>query len=261
MKNRTVSAGERLNSYFANVKATNLADALKRSAANWQVYAAVTGSAIAMATNASAGVIKYINGPNVTASLGHNLTSNQTSFRANTNVGVAQNRTFSVGVQQRTQATSLPHGTSHNRGIAFISAGVAFDFLTSNGSIKKLASGAGISAGAAVGGVHFQSGLVDLATQPGFSPWPAGQLGFAGFRFSTSASNQTDYGWIRLEYTVGSNGLANSITATDWAYDTTGAPITAGDVGAPEPSTTALAILAAGAAGVAALRRRRNASA
>ena len=69
MKNRTVSAGERLNSYFANLKATNLADALKRSAANWQVYAAVTGSAIAMATNASAGVIKYINGPNVTASL------------------------------------------------------------------------------------------------------------------------------------------------------------------------------------------------
>jgi hypothetical protein len=65
---------------------------------------------------------------------------------------------------------------------------------------------------------------------------------------------------VRLSYTLGTNDLANSITATDWAYDPTGAPVTAGESGTPEPSTTALAILAAGAAGVVALRRRRQAA-
>jgi hypothetical protein len=42
--------------YFANVSAR------RRSIADWRIYAAVTGPAVAMATNASAGVI-YFNQP------------------------------------------------------------------------------------------------------------------------------------------------------------------------------------------------------
>ena len=45
--------GTRLDSYFANVSAR------RRSLADWRIYAAVTGSAMAMATNASAGVIYF----------------------------------------------------------------------------------------------------------------------------------------------------------------------------------------------------------
>jgi len=248
VKNRTVSAGERLNSYFANVKATNLADALKRSAANWQVYAAVTGSATAMATNASAGAIVYDN-----ASVSATVSSlGATSVRNATNVGVdLPNHFFGLGVKQG-------FAFGQPQGLAFISNPAAFSFLTAAGFVQKLASNAAVSSL----GAFKQSTQLAIAHQPGGGGWSAGQTGFAGFRFTTSGmSHQTDYGWVRLEYTEGTNGLAKSITAVDWAYDTSGAPITAGDVGAPEPSTTALAILAAGAAGVAALRRRRNASA
>lgn len=247
MKNRTVSAGERLNSYFANVKATNLADALKRSAANWQVYAAVTGSATAMATNASAGAIVYDN-----ASVSATVSSlGATSVRNATNVGVdLPNHFFGLGVKQG-------FAFGQPQGLAFISNPAAFGFITYRGFVQKLASNAPISSL----GAFKQSTQFAIAKQPGLGTWSIAHTGFAGFRFTTSGSHQTDYGWVRLDYTEGTNGLANSITAVDWAYDTSGAPITAGDVGAPEPSTTALAILAAGAAGVAALRRRRNASA
>jgi hypothetical protein len=79
---------------------------------------------------------------------------------------------------------------------------------------------------------------------------------FRRFRFSTT-NHAWDYGWVRLSYALGTNGLPNSVTAVDWAYDPTGAPVSTGEGAAPEPSTMALAILAAGAAGVAVLRRRR----
>src|SRR5580693_246110 len=46
----------RLEAYFATLHSTPLRDVLKR-AANWQIYAAVSGSAIAMATGASASII------------------------------------------------------------------------------------------------------------------------------------------------------------------------------------------------------------
>jgi uncharacterized protein (TIGR03437 family) len=47
----------RLDAYFATLRTSNLRDALKQSATNWQLYAAVTGSAMAMVTNASASMI------------------------------------------------------------------------------------------------------------------------------------------------------------------------------------------------------------
>ena len=47
-------ADPRLEAHFATLRAPSLKDVLKRSAGNWQLYAAVTGSAMAMATGASA---------------------------------------------------------------------------------------------------------------------------------------------------------------------------------------------------------------
>ncbi|HUE01743.1 MAG TPA: hypothetical protein VMR62_19380, partial [Bryobacteraceae bacterium] len=44
----------RLEAYFATLRPSSLREVLKRSAANWQIYAAVTGSAMAMATSTSA---------------------------------------------------------------------------------------------------------------------------------------------------------------------------------------------------------------
>jgi hypothetical protein len=95
-----------------------------------------------------------------------------------------------------------------------------------------------------------------------FSPLPA--TGFAGVSFRVNG--QTDFGWIRLKVTDGGagDGFPHQLTAVDWAYDNTGAPIRAGETHAssaavPEPSTFALALLGAGFAGVLAWRRRRQA--
>lgn len=96
--------------------------------------------------------------------------------------------------------------------------------------------------------------------------------GLVGFRLGNG-----DYGWIRLRFDdAGLNqplktllggsplqdghGFPDGMTVVDWAYDNSGAPIAAGDTGAtpptvPEPSP--LALLAAGAAGITALRRRK----
>lgn len=54
---RQFDLDRRLEAYFATLRPASLREALKRSAASWQIYAAVTGSAMAMATSASASII------------------------------------------------------------------------------------------------------------------------------------------------------------------------------------------------------------
>ena len=249
----------RLDRYFANLSAR------RRSMADWRIYAAVTGSAMAMATNASAGVI-YFNqavtvGPIGNVAIGNTEQQSQNIALKSANGGNI-GFSFKVGVFQSFQNIS---GNLFHSGLAFLGGpNVSVLAGNTNGLVKKLAFGAHIST---VHGIEWGAGgAVGLANQFTSSNvrhvygWAANATGLADFRFST-ANHTTDYGWIRLSYTLGTNGLANGITATDWAYDPTGAPVAAGEgapSATPEPSTTALAILAAGAAGVAALRRRRH---
>ena len=240
------SNNTRLARYFANLSAR------KRSVADWRIYAAVTGSAMAMATNASAGVI-YFNQAVTAGPLASVAMSNQETEQkdialkngAGGNIGVG----FGVHVLQFWNSFGSLGGT------AYLAGSGGLKMLDSGRfRLKKLASGANISA--AAGGWVYQTGRLagQTATTGGLhnaSGWAANATGLAGFRFSTT-NHALDYGWVRLSYTLGSNSLANSITATDWAYESTGVPITAGETASsstPEPSTTALAILAAGAAG------------
>jgi hypothetical protein len=76
-----------------------------------------------------------------------------------------------------------------------------------------------------------------------------GNSGTAVFSFKTAGA-ATDYGWVSLKYTT-NNQFPTGITASDINYESSSTP---------EPSTGALAILAAGAAGVTALRRRKKAA-
>jgi len=74
---------------------------------------------------------------------------------------------------------------------------------------------------------------------------------FIGLQFPSGANNYN--AWVRVNV----DNAAGSFTVVDWAYNSvSGEPIVTGVV--PEPST--LGLLAAGAAGLAALRRRRAAA-
>jgi MYXO-CTERM domain-containing protein len=211
-----------------------------------------------MATNASAGVIYYnqavIVGPvaNVTRSNREHQTQNIALKSAlGGNIGAS----FKVGLFQN-------FSTGGNRsGAAFfggVTPNVSVLVTSDSFRLKQLAFGANISTapGMWFGGAKFAS-EASVSTAAG---WPANATGLAGFRLSTT-NHALDYGWVRLSETIGTDRLTNSVTASDWAYDPTGAPVTAGETASsttPEPSTKVLAILAAGAAGVAALRRRRH---
>ncbi len=82
-----------------------------------------------------------------------------------------------------------------------------------------------------------------------------GFVGYFGFRFTlddaspNAAVGTTVYGWAQVERVSPSSGRL-----LQWAYEDSGAPIQVGAV--PEPGT--LSLLALGAAGIAALRKRRN---
>ncbi len=171
---------------------------------------------------------------------------------------------FSVGVEQHLFASGMKTGSAFLKN----SVNMGFLFTDAHLMVKKLGANGKISALSALAASAFEGGAPKLATScvgsgclAAHQGWAPGAFGFAGFEFETSGHN-TDYGWIRLEYTLGSNGLADGVTVEDWAYDNTGASIQAGQISTgsstPEPSTAAMGLLAAGAAGVAALRRRRK---
>lgn len=54
---RKLDLDRRLDAYFATLRSSPLKEAMKRSMGNWQAYAAVTGSAMAMLTGASASLL------------------------------------------------------------------------------------------------------------------------------------------------------------------------------------------------------------
>ncbi len=258
---RKLALDNRLNDHFAAFRSSVSGDARKRSGGSWQLYAAVTGSALAMATNASAGII--FSGPqNIMASV--NSANSHKTHTANANTAELRNAS---------NAAMLPFHvnlfqSSSGAGAAFVD-GTHVRFLVNrqhfSTTAKRLQSGAMISSRA--GTFRTNAPLGFGGTTQG---WKAHELGMDGFSFKTHSTNgshpspQTDYGWVQLVLTQGTNGLTNSITAVDWAYDDTGSAIAVGETGAgaaPEPSTAALGLLAAGAAGVAALRRRRKTAA
>ena len=240
---------------------------------NWPIYAVATGSALAMATAANASIIASTGAP-IFASLPHfsALGSNARSTRKNIHISdgglLGGELDLRFGVRASRFRSSYS-GVTYKGG--FAAAGLyeglhSLRVLATGGSrsLKNLASGATITgAGSFVrlktAGTINVAELRSKGTYGGNSTnvgkWPEGE-GFAGFKLQNG-----DLGWLKLSWT-GVAGYPDTITLYGWAVQTDGGSIQAGDTGvgstAPEPGTFALALLAAGAAGVLAWRRRKQ---
>ena len=141
-------------------------------------------------------------------------------------------------------------------------SGNDFDMLeTATHLVKKLSSSATVGTAANLPGTYY--GLFYMRSTPGTMTtgnWATnGQSGFFGFSFTLEgesdsglAAGSTVYGWAEVERIDAANGKL-----LGWAYEDSGDPIRVGQTSSiPEPNT--LALLAFGAAGVTALRRRRG---
>jgi hypothetical protein len=94
-----------------------------------------------------------------------------------------------------------------------------------------------------------------------WNPGPnATTTGFAGAAFAKTSAGAPHLSWLQFKLTTDSKNRTNSLTLIDWAYQSVpGASIHVGSKGStsvPEPST--LGLMALGAAGITALRRRRS---
>lgn len=228
-----------------------------RAPKNWTgggtMLATVAGSALALATNANAGII-YSGIQNVSATrpgpagIGPNLA---TIFVGGAPWDVYAFNNFVSAIPGVRSGRSTATAALH------IVPGFGEGVMKSFANVRKLASGAIISAGQTFG-----AGFPRLRRKNNFSytgQFLNSQAGFAGIEFNLGGV--AHFGWIRLHSSIGP-GNAVTATAIDWAYnDVAGASILAGEgvpSAAPEPSTTSMALLAAGAAGVLAWRKRRK---
>lgn len=93
--------------------------------------------------------------------------------------------------------------------------------LSSGDVIDALASYSAASPGQIVSGGEIFS-----------SNWTGAGEAYFGFSFNPSGS-QTLYGWARVQYEDGGKGSASTLTLLDFAYEDTGAAITAGAMPPP----------------------------
>lgn len=240
---------------------------------NWKHYAAATGAAVAGAQAAEATIVHVV--PPNPVRLTINASNSSTGSRVAIDIDNDGNDDLALLLTRFVSSdTDSSQGVIYNT-VSDFGAALGFDlsaiytgtpvpgaWLTTGTtySIRKLQSGDIISTGAAflpVGGfravgtsvVTSTNGLSDVNTFA-YGNFPADGTGLAGFGFPING--QGHLGWIRISIESAANGKPNVLEALEWAYETRpGVSIGAGVV--PEP--TGLALLAVGAAGVAALRR------
>jgi len=248
-----------LDAYFAAVK-PRTAD-WKDSLGTWPMYAVATGSALAFATSASASTIVYSGPVDRAISI---VSSGALHHSAGMTVNIdGHNFTFHI---HRT-LHHIFYGGGSQRGSANMGGASVLDDNFSH-SARRLAYGAQISTGEPFVGVFganqfffhktgYFSGIPLTSTK---GEWARSGIAFAGIRVQNGGS---DLGWIRIRLGASNatSGYVNEVEVIDWAYNSAaGASITAGETGLPEPTSRAMALLALGAAGVLAWRKRRPAA-
>jgi hypothetical protein len=225
--------------------------AFRTSLSDWRAFAAAGGATLAAASAADASIIYGTINSQVSIPVGP-PTGHAVSSSKNFSIdGVEDNfRVLEVGlVQPQYNQADIGEGLNLFNGPASLGSSfrTAVDFQK----------------GAAIAGTLNPGGDLRTvgATRAGKGQFPLNQTGFVGFQLPASKGGYV--GWLRVEVIDRNHdGYPDALDAIDYAYSTSG-PISAGDgvpSGVPEPSTKALALLAAGSAGVLAWRKRRTAA-
>jgi hypothetical protein len=237
-----------LDSYTGTVTSYQASRSWKDRLGAWSAYAAVSGSALALATSANASII-YSGIQNISVSVPE-LPGDNSDFKRLPNFPflIRVRNVLNTSIRR---AAALLYGNSI--------------FTTGNSNALNLAASQQLT------GPRFDrygAGLRHLyVIYPSFvftdeGEFRTGVSGFAGLSFYGGAFYR-QFGWIRLRVDdTNTDGFIDKLTAIDWAYETVpGAPLHVGATSGgviPEPSTAALALLAFGSAGVLAWRKRRK---
>lgn len=206
---------------------------------NWAAYAAA-GAASALACQAAEADIVHVNVNQVLdVSGGPGTTFGSLAFAA----GAASSASIIFGHLANTSVGAAFFGVQGaNSGMfaGFNAAGYPY--------ANNLAAGQNVST------MNFLNGTGTMAFVSGFgnSQFLSAGIGFLGFKFDGGLGTQ--FGWARVDM---SGAPVNSLTIIDYAFTTEGESIAAGQTRlVPEPGT--LGLLATGAIGLLALRRRRK---
>jgi hypothetical protein len=234
-----------------------------RRSGNWAIYAAATGSALAMATGASASIISAgtfagatvePQGPNHLNHTTGNYT-NHSSIKGlffglggdELNIRAKSGMVTSLG----TFALLKPFAQLSVQGVSPVGI-----FVTGGSLARNFAPGEKIS-NAPGHTAQNAAALNGFFTGADFGNFAPGVPGYVGMAFKT-AGGHFDYGWLKLVFTSDPiTKMPEILTALSYGLNTSADEgINAGQT--PEPGTLALALLASGATGVMALRRRRR---
>lgn len=243
---------QRLSEYTAVTGIPAARKTAYRRTGNWPIYAAATGSALAMATGASASIITSgIVSGDYPAGVSVN------PLGPKTHIGLIP------GLSVKLHALSSSTGAGPVVQLQ-VEANANIMFSKFSDAARNFGFGSPIAPGALpTFGVGRTEIVQAFFTGQPFGNFTAGKQGFIGLSFPDGHGN-TDYGWMLLEF----NDVAGkpfSLEALAFGIDTnpgqTPGTLAAGQINGgfiPEPGTLSLALLAAGAAGVMALRRRRK---
>ncbi len=220
----------------------------------WVAYALAGAGAVAAAPAAHAGIVFTAPvGDTVNVSCGTSFCSSATSSPLNIDLDNNATTDFSLVIQIVSSSGFITfHGLGTTPAQAYRTTN-GFGFPDMNG----------LSIGPAPANFGYSLGPVIIPDSP--VNWVNGDH-ILGLQFSLDGTDE-NYGWVDLNTTLtGGVGAGSNFTLTveGYAYQTTiNTPIVGGDTGAggatPEPGTAGLALLALGAGGVGAWRKRKQA--
>jgi hypothetical protein len=243
-----------LKAYADSVEAGGTLRGFRNRLRNWPVYAAAAGSALALSTSAMADILSK-----------GGLDTQTVAFGGNT---------FSVGFQGSQSGSRT--GT-HFGGFRWFINSFGRATLNGNGLFLGLPFPAGFpvnthSPGGSFSGPHllkqghyfqfFSLSLGPFGPTVEFSRRTSHTGLWNGTAYAPIKLTNGDLGWLKIAVPNSAHGVPVGVDILAWAYnDVAGQPILTGQTTVPEPSSLALALLAAGSVGVLAFRRRRNAAA